>query len=317
MTNLEDTFCDALDTFVTCVGEAENSFPYYAAFPSIRHIVITRTSISEIGSSLDRFDSLISLDLSHNKIKSVSDGLSLPNLLRLDISHNSLESLSFVQTLKSLRFLDASYNQLRSLQKSVNVLLPLQDSLFSLDLKGNRVCEDLNYAASILEILRSLHFLDGHDLHHLHYLGSHSWGMQALRNYPLSSSPGQRNRRRPPVPSRYESENVKKVNPFVARLLRALRLFSRRPVHFRQQRKCDSPIRVKNPLLSPEAIDPRRYIPKENVRGNRNHSRQSKCRTSESFEKVPFLFHYSLPITSSSTCRGCRYEKSLDRCLTL
>ena len=284
MTSLEDTLCDALDTFVTCVGAPEDSFSYRAAFPSIRHLVISRTSISAIGSALDRFEALVSLDLSHNKIRSVSDCLSLPNLLRLDISHNFLESLSFVQNLKSLRFLDASYNKLRSLQKSVNILLPLQEGLFSLDLKGNRVCEDMNYAASILEILRSLHFLDGHDLHHLHYLGSHDWELQALRTYPSSQSSGVFKYRKPPVPSRYESDNKKRRNPFLSRLLRALRLFSRRPIHFRQRSNCDSPIMVKNPLLSPEAIDPRKYIPKENVRANQ--SRNTSFRTGDAFDKV-------------------------------
>ena len=283
MQSLESTLCDAFDAFAACVGEKEGSFPYQATFPRVRHLIVNRSTIISVGPVLDRFEALVSLDLSRNKIAKFSKFLSLPHLLRLDVSYNRLESLDFTQNLKSLRFLDASYNHLRSLRKSIHVLLPLQNNLFSLDLIGNDVRGNLSYVDATLEILRSLQFLDGYDLHNLHYSRSHSLSCHTISSN-MSDSLKSPSNRRPPVPKQERQETLKKSNTMINRLLRALRMFSRRP--FVKQEESGSPIRIRNPLLSPDKIDPRSYIAKENSRWE--GYAYSPRRARESFKKVAY-----------------------------
>ena len=161
--SLESSLCDAFDFLLSSLVESapmkSSSFDSYKnldcqtedgeeflpqpprriTFPSLRHLVVTNTEVTRFGSSLNQFQCLVTLDLSHNVIGALVDSIDLPNLMRLDLSHNRIVSLDFLQKLKALRFLDASHNLLSSLKASVNVLLPLKYTLFSLDLVGNKV----------------------------------------------------------------------------------------------------------------------------------------------------------------------------------
>lgn len=161
--SLESSLCDAFDFLLSSLVESapmkSSSFDSYKnldcqtedgeeflpqpprriTFPSLRHLVVTNTKVTRFGSSLNQFLCLVTLDLSHNVIGALVDSIDLPNLMRLDLSHNRIVSLDFLQKLKALRFLDASHNLLSSLKASVNVLLPLKYTLFSLDLVGNKV----------------------------------------------------------------------------------------------------------------------------------------------------------------------------------
>jgi Leucine-rich repeat (LRR) protein len=154
------------------------------------------------------------LDLRHNKLVALSDDIHLPHLLRLDVSHNEMNSLDFLQHLTSLRFLDASYNHLSSLQFSIHVLVPLKHSLFSLDLVPNAVCDDLQYADTLIEILPHLNYLDGYNLKAL-----------STRTSPLKQqhhSPSQ-HVKKPPVPKIFHSHRLNGNAVMASRIQRALK----------------------------------------------------------------------------------------------
>ncbi|EDQ92008.1 uncharacterized protein MONBRDRAFT_22748 [Monosiga brevicollis MX1] len=126
------------------------------------------------------------LDLRHNRLRSLQGIAHLPNVVDLNLAHNQLRSLAGVERLPRLRQLNASYNALRSLHSLAsagaacpelsslclhnNHIQPLADlgwlagliALRKLRLRdrpdrqlqlqthGNTVCDQLNYASTII-----------------------------------------------------------------------------------------------------------------------------------------------------------------------
>jgi len=118
-------------------------------------------------SALNAFKHLTALHLTNNRIKVIDGALDLPHLRLLDLSGNQLKSLDNLQLLTSLTTLLAANNRLDSLDHALTVLLPLADTLSTLDLCNNPVCDDHNYADEALQAFPFLRHLDGLDLDHV------------------------------------------------------------------------------------------------------------------------------------------------------
>lgn len=129
---------------------------------SIQQLVITSTLLKEIHCqmTLNKFPSLLFLNLSNNYIEALEGDLVLPNLITLDISGNALTTLHHLQLLSSLRCLDASNNRLDSLSKSISCLLPISKQIKSLNLSNNKVCVDIKYAETISQVFPNISVLD-------------------------------------------------------------------------------------------------------------------------------------------------------------
>ncbi len=133
---------------------------------------------------VNSFQALTALYLNGNSIKVIDGELELPHLRLLDLSNNHLKSLDHLQFLVNLSTLLVANNRIESLENSITVLLPLVDSLATLDLSGNPVCHDHNYADEALLALSGLKHLDGLDLDSLVPSYRHSMSKKALPAFP-------------------------------------------------------------------------------------------------------------------------------------
>jgi len=151
----------------------------------MRFVSVNHTKIERFDDSLNRFQRLTTLDLSHNHLTSISGNLALPHLQVLNVSQNFLKSLDCLQHLLSLRSLNASGNELASLHRSVHMLLPLARTLTRLDLSRNIVAAHPQYATTVVEVLKSLRFFDSRDLSKFSEKYTHNSGNPTFK---LSSS---------------------------------------------------------------------------------------------------------------------------------
>jgi len=123
-------------------------------------------AISDLG-CIGMCTSLIHLNLSYNKLRSVMALRTLTQLQTLDVSVNQLSALSGLEQLESLRRLNACGNQL----SNIDCLLPLTKvkTLRSLTLKDKLSTNPLlncsenedNVRSNIIQMLGQLHILDG------------------------------------------------------------------------------------------------------------------------------------------------------------
>lgn len=151
------------------VTEAElklKRIQYVLANQQTRHMVVNHTAVKLLQvTALNRFNHLQTLDLSNNSITAITNGmLSLPMLTHLDLSNNMLKSLDFLQELLALKVLIANSNKISSLTMSVHMLLPLADSLVTLDLSLNPVAYHKRYCEEVLDVCPKIEHLDGRDL---------------------------------------------------------------------------------------------------------------------------------------------------------
>jgi Leucine-rich repeat (LRR) protein len=104
---------------------------------------------AELGSALR---SLRSLDLSHNCLESIPEGVwSLPALTRLVLAHNELQPSGAVKALAPLEELDVSHNEALT-------ALPIDDipdSLVSLDISHTRITKLPDRGVPRLRMLRA------------------------------------------------------------------------------------------------------------------------------------------------------------------
>ena len=105
----------------------------------LRHLSITHTGLQVIDPCLNRFEKLMTLDLSRNQIVRIGGQIELPCLLSLDLSNNMLSSLDFLQNLRSLSSLCLHSNCITSLAESVNMMVPLGRTLNRFDMRKNAV----------------------------------------------------------------------------------------------------------------------------------------------------------------------------------
>lgn len=103
------------------------------------HLTVTSTNLQTFDPSVNRFDQLLTLDLSRNQIVRITGSIDLPHLLSLDISNNLLSSIGFLEGLRSLQSLVISTNCLTGLEGSVNSLIPLGRTLKHFDMSQNGV----------------------------------------------------------------------------------------------------------------------------------------------------------------------------------
>ena len=100
--------------------------------PCLRTLNLSRNSLEDLRDP-DLFkesDDLNTLDLSHNRLKVVPEGIiKAKSLLVLNLSHNNLESIpsSLLMTCTDLLTLDASYNDLDALPPQLRRLQNLQN----------------------------------------------------------------------------------------------------------------------------------------------------------------------------------------------
>lgn len=105
----------------------------------LRHLTVTCTNIQLFEPSVNRFDKLLTLDLSKNQIVKITDQISLPLLQHLDLSNNLLYSIAFLEDLRSLKSLNLSANCVTVLEGSVSNLIPLARTLKRFDMTRNAV----------------------------------------------------------------------------------------------------------------------------------------------------------------------------------
>jgi hypothetical protein len=122
------------------------------------------TNLQILDSSINRFDKLLTLDLSRNQIVRISGPIELPSLESLNLSGNMLSSLNFLENLMSLRSLLVHNNCITELKDSVNMLVPLAKTLTSLDMSDNAVCKDSRYAEQILSVFPNIQYFDNVNL---------------------------------------------------------------------------------------------------------------------------------------------------------
>jgi hypothetical protein len=101
------------------------------------------------------------LILSFNLIESLEGVAGLSKLYRLDISHNRLQTLSTGLTrLPALRYVDASYNLLSNIADMEYLHKHIPD-MESIDLRGNPLCKMDNYRVHVLAGFTGPHTFDG------------------------------------------------------------------------------------------------------------------------------------------------------------
>lgn len=107
------------------------------------HLAITSSNLQTLDPLVNRFDQLLTLDLSRNQIVKITEPIELPQLLFLDLSNNLLSSIGFLEGLRSLQSLVVCANCLTVLEGSVNSLIPLGLSLKHFDMSNNGVSLNL------------------------------------------------------------------------------------------------------------------------------------------------------------------------------
>jgi hypothetical protein len=113
-------------------------------------LTIEFTSLLSLDDSINRFQSITSLDLSNNQLKYIDGMIVLPQLTYLNLSNNMLKSLDYLQSLTNLKTLLVKKNRIEHFSTSINVIITLSNCLINLDLSENPVCQDLRYADEII-----------------------------------------------------------------------------------------------------------------------------------------------------------------------
>ena len=134
----------------------------------LHHLLVQSTKLQLVDPSINRFDKLVTLDLSRNEIVKIVGPLELPHLVSLDLAHNILSSVDFLEQLRALRFLNLSFNCITTLEGSVNMLVPLAKNIRQFNMSHNAVCRDERYVVRVLDILPRLTHFDGKDLKAMH-----------------------------------------------------------------------------------------------------------------------------------------------------
>jgi hypothetical protein len=152
----------------------------------VEHFVLSTTLVKTIdcANSINYFSNIISLNLSNNYLESFRGDLILPLLVTLDISHNNFSTLNHLYMLTNLRSLNASCNKLESIEKSVARLISIGKQLKSLNLIGNKICEEVPYPSTVSQIFPNLSYFDGVDVISL----SGKYSYQKSKNAPDISS---------------------------------------------------------------------------------------------------------------------------------
>lgn len=103
------------------------------------NLSVNFTNLQLLDSSINRFNKLMTLDLSRNQIVRITGPIELPMLEALDLSGNMLSSLNFLENLRSLKTLILHHNCITELKDSVNMLVPLAKTITVLDMSENAV----------------------------------------------------------------------------------------------------------------------------------------------------------------------------------
>jgi Leucine-rich repeat (LRR) protein len=158
---------DIKNMILARVGHEMKSVDFYQVnfFDRVKHLCFTNTLIKTLMChSINRFENLVTLDLSNNYIEILEENLMLPSLLNLDLSGNQLTTLDHLQGLVNLRYLNVSANKLQSLHLSMYMLVPLAGHLISLDMSMNRVCDLPRYAEEAALLFPILKYFDTVDM---------------------------------------------------------------------------------------------------------------------------------------------------------
>ncbi|KAL9912982.1 acidic leucine-rich nuclear phosphoprotein 32 mapmodulin isoform 1-T2 [Glossina fuscipes fuscipes] len=112
----------------------------------------------------DEYTALESLSLINVGLTTLKGFPKLPNLKKLELSDNRISNgLNYLHTSPKLQYINLSGNKIKDLE----ALKPLKEfkQLTVLDLFNNEATQSDNYREKIFEMLPSLKFLDGFDIH--------------------------------------------------------------------------------------------------------------------------------------------------------
>lgn len=134
---------------------------------------------------LEELTLLVTLNLSHNRIKKIEGISTLVNLKTLDLSHNiitDIENVKEVTTCPSLTSLDLSNNYIEFSEEIVPFFCTL-DNLLCLYLKGNPCVRKITtYRKRLTAGMKNLHYLDDRPIFEVERLAADAWaqgGMEA------------------------------------------------------------------------------------------------------------------------------------------
>uniref|UniRef100_A0A1A9WNZ6 U2A'/phosphoprotein 32 family A C-terminal domain-containing protein n=1 Tax=Glossina brevipalpis TaxID=37001 RepID=A0A1A9WNZ6_9MUSC len=112
----------------------------------------------------DEYTALESLSLINVGLTTLKGFPKLPNLRKLELSDNRISNgLNYLHTSPKLQYINLSGNKIKDLE----ALKPLKEfkQLTVLDLFNNEATQSDNYREKIFEMIPSLKFLDGFDIH--------------------------------------------------------------------------------------------------------------------------------------------------------
>ena len=129
--------------------------------PSLKKINLSRNGLREIGLICSLSNCLEKLDLSENDLIDIRPIGGLRQVEELNLQSNNIENVNSLSNLKELKTLDLSLNCISTLD-SIRQLSQCE-SLSSLNLSGNPICEVLGYPIPVFSVLPSIKVLDGLD----------------------------------------------------------------------------------------------------------------------------------------------------------
>ncbi|XP_042903721.1 slit homolog 1 protein isoform X2 [Parasteatoda tepidariorum] len=119
-----------------CPTGRNNSYPWINCMNKLQELVLIRGKIETLGADFfpKRLESLKKLNLSHNEIRLINPRAfqGLDTLLSMDLSHNRIDSLQnmFINPMK-LYYLDVSWNKIENLDATFFIKLPNLKLLFA------------------------------------------------------------------------------------------------------------------------------------------------------------------------------------------
>ena len=132
---------------------------------------------------LEELTLLVTLNLSHNRIKKIEGISTLTALKTLDVSHNiitDIENVKEITTCPSLTSLDLSNNYIEFSEEIVPFFSSV-DNLLCLYLKGNPCVRKINMYRKRLTIgMKNLHYLDDRPIFEIERLAADAWSTGGL-----------------------------------------------------------------------------------------------------------------------------------------
>lgn len=140
--NIHNSGINDLDTSICSVFKQNNSnnktLNAFLMETHLYHLEVTCNNLKQITPSINRFNNLLSLNLSGNNIIKISHDIILPHIISLNLAKNMISNLQFLTAFQSLIYLNLSRNDITDIDKALFSIMQLK-RLKKLDLSKNSV----------------------------------------------------------------------------------------------------------------------------------------------------------------------------------